>query len=161
MSVLCCACTPLHFNHTELKVRELLEDRLGWRNRAWEWDTTNTCQSSSSALLDADSLTFLIIYNKFRLNTLGAFWFWCRYSSLCSRMLNVTRTLFCLTNTLASSLQCFTEDTKGGTAAGDKCIFHYYRFSPLLRWQQEQPLLKHLLSAPRRFPTFGCRPSRK
>lgn len=33
-------------------------------------------------------------------------------------------------------------------AAEDKCIFHYYRFSPLLCWQWEQPLLKHLLSCP-------------
>lgn len=75
MSVLCCACTPLHLNQTELKVRELLEDRWRRRNHAWEWDITNACQSSSSALLDACSLTFLIVQDKFQLHTLEAFFF--------------------------------------------------------------------------------------
>lgn len=155
MSVLCCACTPLHLNQTELKVRELLEDRWRRRNHAWEWDITNACQSSSSALLDACSLTFLIVQDKFQLHTLEAFfffWIWCSYFSLCFCMLNVTHTLLRLANTHAFSGQCFSEGRKGGMAAEDKCIFHYYRFSPLLRWQWEQPLLKHLFSAPRRFP---------
>lgn len=76
MSILCCACTPLHLNQTELKVRELLEDRWRRHNHAWEWDITNACQSSSTALLDAHSLTFFIVRDKFQLNTLEAFWIW-------------------------------------------------------------------------------------
>lgn len=159
MYVLRCACTPLHFNQTELKVREILEDRWRKHNHVWESDITNACQSSSRTLLGACSLTLLIIQDKFQLDTLEAFWFWCSYFSLCLCMLNVTHTLFCLTN--AFSLQCFSEGRKGGMAAEDKCIFHYYRFSPLLRWQSEQPLLKHLFSAPRRFLVFGRRPSKK
>lgn len=78
-------------------------------------------------------------------------------------MLKVTHIAFWLTNTHAFSLQCFVfqRGEKGGMAAEDKCIFHYYGFSPLLRWQREQPLLKHLVSAPRRFLVLGHRPSRK
>lgn len=105
MNDLRCACTPLHFNQTELKVREILEDRWRKRNHVWESDITNACQSSSSALLGACSLTLLIIQDKFQLDTLKAFWFWCSYFSLCLCMLNVTHTLFRLTN--AFSLQCF------------------------------------------------------
>lgn len=90
MSVLCCACTPLHLNQTELKVRELLEDTWRRRNHAWEWDITNACQSSSSALLDACSLTYHIAQDKFQLGTLEGFWIWCSYFLLCLCMLNVT-----------------------------------------------------------------------
>lgn len=50
-------------------MRELLEDRWRRHNHAWEWDTTNTCQSSSSTLLDARGLTFLIIQDNFQLDT--------------------------------------------------------------------------------------------
>lgn len=70
-------------------------------------------------------------------------------------------TLLCLCSAHAFSLQCFSDGRKGGMAAEDKCIFHYYRFSPLLRWQWEQPLLKHLFSAPRRFPVFWTQAKQK
>lgn len=160
MSVLCCACTPLHLNQTELKVRELLEDRWRRRNHAWEWDITNACQSSSSALLDARSLTFLIVRDKFRLDTLEAFWIWRTYFSLaCACWMWHIPYSGSLAHTHFHS-NVFSEGRKVGMAAEDKCIFHYYRFSPLLRWQ-EQPLLKHLFSAPRRSLAFGRWPSEK
>lgn len=164
MSVLCSACTPLHFNQTELKVRELLEDRWRRRNHAWVWDITNACQSSSSALLDASSLTFLIVQDKFQLDTLKAFFlFWCSYFSLCLCMLNVTHTVFCLPNTrMHFPQQCFSEGKQKEEWQLRINAFFIIIDSLHFSAGSESNLCLNISSLPLgAFPAFGRRPSRK